>query len=425
MNARPTHASLRLYIAILASSSLFASDCLGAANTLQQPSAQHRKFPSHMTESGRASVKKVVLLPTTGAAMSRVDGDYGKVRTGVLYGAAEGIAGGVTAAEVMTAAIDKYYLGQLISVAVVVPAAIIAGAIIGAVVGGVRTQVQKFRDDLTIDLADAANPPLRNDVLARDVYSQTRHIADIDTDVFAATTPLAPGTDAVLLVQITDLTLLIDKGEAVITTWAKATLRSVNTGKDLYVNAYRYEDRDTLRNWTSEDNALWRDYSNFARHYFSREISEEFFQRVELRHVLRPTATVMVADSWQNSATSANPTLEWELVLLGDDMYSWANKIDEGDVDYDLEMYDAHRLVYFAKDIGETQHAVAAALEECQTYRWTVRPTYRFDGKTRVGEWMRYFSAHNREAGHLGTKASQTPAFTSGFAQLRTVCGRP
>lgn len=301
MNTRPIHVTHRLCIAILVSASLFVSDCLDAANTRQQPSTQHRTVPSHMTESGRASVKKVVLLPTSGAAMSKVDGDYGKVRTGVLYGAAEGMAAGAVVAEAMVAVIDEFYLGQLISVAVVIPAAIIAGAVIGAAAGAVRGEIQRFRDALTRNLADAANPPLRNDVLARDVYSQTRHIADIDTDIFAVTTPLAPGTDAVLLMQITDLTLLIDKSEAVITTWAKATLRSVSTGKDLYVNSYRYEDRDTLRNWTREDNALWRDYSNFARHYFAREISEEIFQRVELRHVLRPLATVMAADSWRYS----------------------------------------------------------------------------------------------------------------------------
>ncbi len=132
----------------------------------------------------------------------------------------------------------------------------------------------------------------------------------------------------------------------------------------------------------------------------------------------------MAADSWRYSATSAKPTLTWELILLGDDMYSWADKIDEDDVDYDLEIYDSHRLVYTARDIAEPHHVVAAALDECQTYRWTVRPTYRFDGNTRVGEWMRYYSARNKAAGHLGTKASETPAFTTGFAQLRTLCAR-
>ncbi len=201
----------------------------------------------------------------------------------------------------------------------------------------------------------------------------------------------------------------------------------MSDGKDLYANVIQYEDRDTLSNWTKNENAAWHNYANFARHYIGREISAEVFERIELQHELIPkptdTVTRVKKNDWQGVSRSSTPTLAWELNLHGSDSYSsWAKAIVAGDISYDVDIYDMHRLVYSAKHVPDPRHTVAVELEKCKTYRWTVRPSYQVGSDLRFGEWMRFKTETGTGNGNVGKKASAAPAYIQDFASLNIKC---
>lgn len=73
----------------------------------------------------------------------------------------------------------------------------------------------------------------------------------------------------------------------------------------------------------------------------------------------------------QFTSGSGTPTLAWELTLPGGDAdYPWVDTITEADIDYDIEIYDRHQLVYFEEQLPEPRHTIAMTLEPCTAYRW-------------------------------------------------------
>ena len=167
--------------------------------------------------------------------------------------------------------------------------------------------------------------------------------------------------------------------------------------------------------------------ANFSRHYIAREISAEVFGRVNLRHELRPHETDTVAsikkNDWQGLGKSLTPTLAWELNLLGDDSYgAWADNLGSGNISYDVEIYDMHRLVYAAKRVQEPRHTVERQLEACQDLRWSVRPSYRVGDETRYGEWMRFDAGTKNGNGNVGRRVSEAPAYSQDFPSLKIKC---
>ena len=62
-----------------------------------------------------------------------------------------------------------------------------------------------------------------------------------------------------------------------ITATVNATMHRHGYDRDVYETTVEYQDRDTLRNWTANDNAAWRNYANFARHYVGREIADRVY----------------------------------------------------------------------------------------------------------------------------------------------------
>ena len=374
-------------------------------------------LPKHLSEELRSSVKKVVVLPTTSPVDRTVTGSYEQETTGLIDGAEAGSRIGRGA---------WTEIGG-VPVGIPIPILTLPGALIGGISGATKREMQEFRDELTDELAKAASQPLSNEALASDVFWSIRRVSNLDSKLFALTTPIPEDTDAILYVNLTDLTIHIDGGDAVITTSAAATLRRLSDGEHLYENEVHYEDRDTLSSWTENENALWRDYANFARHYIGREISAEVFDRVELRHELRPRETDTVKrvkkNDWQGISRSSTPTIAWELTLLGGDSYgAWTEKIDAGDIAYDVEIYDMHRLVYSAKGVPEPSHKVVEELETCKSYRWSVRPSYRVGSDIRFGEWMRFSSDTYTSKANVGRKASVAPAYTQDYALLEIKC---
>lgn len=378
-------------------------------------------LPTHMSEALRASIDKVVIIGGASPARNDVTGSYEKATPGLVGGMDEGSRVGT---------ISKDIGGVPINIPI--PILSQAGMIVGGISGVTKREIQEFRDALTKDLAQAADQPLTSLALASDVYFALQKLHNLESRVFAQTTPVPEDTDAILYVNVTSLTIDVDGKDAVLTTSADATLRRLADGWDIFKTEARYQDRDTLGNWTGNDNALWRAYANFARHYLAREIAAEIFARVMLNHELRPresdTVDRVKRNNWQGITRSTTPTLAWELTLQGGNSYgAWAESIDESDIDYDVEIYDARSLVYAEPQVPDPSHTVLYELEPCKTYRWSVRPSYRVGNDVKYGEWMRFKTNSGGDGdtgnGNIGRQASVAPAYTQDFAQLEVKCG--
>jgi hypothetical protein len=375
---------------------------------------------AHMSEALRSSVRTVVVVAGQRPADKAVSGSYEKETPGLVAGIDAGARMGTITKEVGDVAVNFP-----------IPILTIPGAIYGGLSGAAKREIQEFRDALTDELAKAGSRPLTNDGLALDVYSGLRRLPNLDAKLFAPTTPVPTDTDAVLYVNFDDVAIDVQGKEAIITSSANAKLHRLSDGEDLYDTVVRYQDRDTLSNWTNNDNALWRDYANFARLYLGREISAEVFGRVELQYELIPKETDTAArdrkDERQFVSRSPSPTLAWELTSSGGDSAgSRAAASGDADIFYDLEIYDNHRPVYAEEQIPEPRYTIAIELDPCRTYRWSVRPSYHADGEIKFGEWMRIKPDAVADSGNgiVGRNASEAPAYIQDFALLKIQCGR-
>jgi hypothetical protein len=383
------------------------------APIVETPAAS--KLNTHMSEALRASVKKVVVVPGEVPAGREVSGDYEKATAG-LY---DGMVGGSRMGTVSTD------VGP-ITVNIPIPILQLPGMIFGGIKGSTEREIQEFRDALVKDLVDAPSKPLSNEKIALDLYSDIRKIASLDSNLFAPTTPIPDDTDVVVYVSISEIGIAVEGKEAIITTKAKATVTRASDETELYSRELLYQDRDKLSKWTDDNNAVWRDYTNFARHYLGREFSAEVFHTVAVKHTLRPTGSRDVSlikkNPWQGTSKKLNPTLSWNLILPGHDLDPvWIAGLDESQIFYDVEIYDLHRPVYTATHIQGAQHTVSKQLDACGDYKWSVRPSYQVDGKTKYGAWMRSDMAEGN--GNIGRQASAAPAFIQDFASLEVKCG--
>ncbi|MGI9237866.1 MAG: hypothetical protein ACR2QZ_10745 [Woeseiaceae bacterium] len=373
--------------------------------------------PTHLPEAVRATVNKVIVLPGQGPVAQSTTGSYEKNTDGLYAGMEKGASRSGVGIEV--GPVRTRYT---------IPILTFPLAVLGGISGKTERDIQEFRDRLTEDLTNAASPPLTNDALASDVWWGLRQLPNLDSRVFARTTPIPEDTDAILYVGLENMTIDVQGKDAVITTTASATLRRLSDGQHLYEEEVKYQDRDTLANWTRAENAIWHDYANYARHYIGREISAEVFDRVELKHELKPLATKSVKrvkkDDWQGVSKSSTPTLAWELKLLGGDDYGeWVSEIDSADISYDVEIYDMQRLIYSARQVSQPNHTVTQELP-CKALRWSVRPSYAVAGGRKFGEWMRYSSDTYNSKANEGRRASEAPAYIQDFPSLNLKCKR-
>jgi len=395
---------------------------IAAAVAEGQEQAPATPMPTHMSEAVRTGIGKVVVIGGHSPSGQAITGSYEQ--------ATEGLVGGIDSGS-RIGTITKDIGG--VPVSFPIPMLTIPGAIYGGLSGAAKRRIQEFRDALTEELARAENDSLSSTGLAQDVYFGLRNLPHLETKIYANTEALPEDTDAILFVGLNDIVIDVDGDEAILTTSARATLRRARDGWGLYDNVVNYQDRDTLANWTDNDNALWRDYAAYARHYLGREIAAEVFGKVALHRELRPQKTADVSlsrkNAWQGETSATAPTLAWELKLLGGDAYGpWTESITAADITYDLEIYDPHRLVYAEYQLPDASHKLAFDLEDCQTYRWSVRPAYRVGNGIRFGECMRTDehsnAGPNGEFGIFGESASEVPAYTRHFATLEVGCGR-
>lgn len=378
---------------------------------------------AYLPESVRTSIKKAVLIGRESPPQEEISGSYRKETPGLVGGMSAGSRMGTISQEIGG-----------VNVNFPVPILTIPGAIFGGLSGAAQREMQAFRDGMTRELSAAEDTPLTNDGLALDVYQELGRLPSPETRLFAPSVPIPEDTDAILFVSFVDVGIDVEGDAAVLAVSAKATVRDPDDGLKIYDTVVTYEDRDTLKNWTANDNALWNDYANFAAHYLAREITAVLFARVEPAHQLQPiesgTVSRLKKNAWHGISKSTTPTLAWQLLPLGDSPNPLIAGVGEADIDYDVEIYDEHRLVYAERQVPEPTHTLRYEIDACKTYRWSVRPSYRVDGVVRYGEWMRARpepGAGGEPAlpagnGNVGRKASEAPAYIQDFARLQIGC---
>jgi len=310
-------------------------------------------------------------------------------------------------------------------VPIILPIAIVLGTVGGAAAAKVQQEIQEFRDDLTEELSEESNPPLGVDILGEALRARLANSHDIAAFLIDAEKTVPENVDAIVDIRVNDLTIMVEGRHAIMTTTATAELRLTESDRVAYQKTFVYADKESLGDWVKDENALWTDYIDRARQHFTRAISNDFFEGVLLRHVLRPTNNVddnrnSAKAVWGTSVETATPLLSWELILLGDDAYgAWSEKIDATSATYELEVFNDGRLVYSANDIPATNHAIETPLDGCSTYSWSVRPHYQIDGRTRTGEWMNYDPRAGRS---YRSEKYETPGFWKNFAKFEIRC---
>lgn len=399
----------------------FAAAQEEAAATESQVPAFNPTEP-HMAEALRAGVRKLVIVAGEAPPNESVTGSYDRETAGLIGGMEEGSRIGTISKEIGGVPVN-----------IPIPVIGTLGSIYGGLSGAAKREIQEFRDALTEELVNADSPPLRSDGLALDAFWSIRRLPAIDSHLFAAATPVDSDTDSILYVDLDGVTIDVQGDDAVITAAASATLRRLSDGRNIYETVIEYQDRDTLKNWTADDNALWRSYTHFARYYLGREIAADVFDRIVLNHELLPVATASVKkdrrDGRRFVSESVVPTLAWHLDLQGGDHYGALTAgLDVGKTRWDIEIFDNRELVYYEKQLSGTSHPLYYELEPCKTYRWSVRPVYELGGDVRFGEWLRYPSQADGESGVekglVGRQASAAPALIQDFPILEIVCPR-
>lgn len=399
------------------------------------PSSMVRKPPPElrddMTEALRGQLDSILVVATRDAATEKLSGSYEKDTYGLMDGVAAGHDAGRVTKEIGP-----------VPVSMRIPGTTIPGMIIGGLLGSAQREVQELRDALTEELIDAESTPLADDGLALDVFSWLRRVPDLNAKIIGPASPLPEAMDAMLYVNFDGVAIDVQGKEAVITTTAVASLRGLGNNRQLYRTVVHYQDRDSLRNWTANDNRLWHSYVNYARHYLGREVAARVYNRVDLPHTLTPEATDSAKADRKKPLTfvskSKQPELAWTLEVAdaGSPAFGGAGeaaRLDESVTWYDVEIYDVDRLVVFEEGVPEPRYTVPMELE-CGEYRWSVRPSWRVAGTVRYGPWMR-FPPPPREPkegeetppppnGLSGRAASEAPAYTQDFPALSIDCRR-
>jgi hypothetical protein len=364
-----------------------------------------------MSEELRDSVSSIVILPIPGESGEAITGTYETETRGLAGGAAQGAEIGQVPVEV----------GQ-VPVNIPIPILREIGMLVGGITGAVERRTQDLRDRLTDDLASEVEQPLSNIALATDVFWGLRETRLVEPQLFAKTTPIPPDTDAILYINLAEVTLNIQKDEAIVSTVATAHLQNQADGTTLYRTTASYSDRDQLKNWAKDDYALWQQYREFARHYLARELIAQLYDRVAIDHELVPVYGDSIEPDkkvpWHGETDSLRPILEWAFELGDDDRSAVGNAT----ILWDLEIYDASRPVYQATGLSSPKFALDTPLEACKTYYWSVRPAYREDGVTRHGAWMRRQTGTSKDNGNVGRAVSVAHAYLQDFPSFDVGC---
>jgi hypothetical protein len=370
---------------------------------------------THMDETLRESIDQLVVVAGQEPSETELSGTYEKATPGLYGGMGQGGALGNPTTQVGP-----------VTVGFPIPILTLPGMIAGGVAGATRREIQEFRDALAEEIEKASVRPLQNDRLARYVYQELRPLPKPKPGLFAPDVPMPDDADAVMYVDLPAISIDVDGGDAVLTAAARLKLQRMSDKADLYERVVYYQDRAPLARWTDNDNALFRDYANFALHWLARELAAESFSRVDQPRALAPAGSESLKlarrNPWQGDSKSRLPALAWAVTSgSGAPADAW-----------DLEIYDAKRLIYQQTQVSGNEHRLATPLEPCGHYFWSVRPVYRADGALRVGPWMRKPAEAKADKkasktapvldGIAGRDASVAPAYLQDFAILEIDC---
>ena len=432
MRARTYRPRRSIELAVIIACVILAAPDASLADAPAPPSSLLQKPPPEpsedMTEELRAQVDAIVVVATRNPADQTVSGSYEKDTYGLVGGVVAGHEAGRVRKQVGPVPVNMR-----------IPGTAIPGSIIGGVVGGWQREVQQLRDALTKELVEAGSTPLTDDGLAMDVYARLRRVPELNSRIVGPTTPIPEDSDAVLHVNFSGVSIDVQGGNATITTTAVGSLRRLVNDAQLYRTVVHYRDRDSLRNWTEDDNRLWHTYVNYARHYLGQEIAARVYNRIELPRTLTPEDTDTARRDRKNPlhfvSKTRQPELAWTMEvtdMAGSLFAGEAGTLDESVTWYDIEIFERDRLVLFEEGVSEPRYAVPMELD-CGEYRWSVRPSWRVDGTVRYGRWMRFPSPKDSDEveeeqaaqnGLSGRAASEAPAYTQDFPLLTIACGR-
>ncbi len=149
--------------------------------------------PTHMEESLRTSMTNVVVVGGASPIDQEITGSYENITPGLYGGISSGAAAGSPSVQAGPVSVNLPF-----------PILTLPGAIFGGISGKAKEEIQDFRDAMTEDLAQANNRTLINDGLALDVYRGLQRLPELDSKLFAASTPIPDDSDAVLYVSIED-----------------------------------------------------------------------------------------------------------------------------------------------------------------------------------------------------------------------------
>lgn len=375
----------------------------------QHPSVSHDPPRMQMREELREKVRTVRIVADDSKPNLVISGDYGERGPTAGEGARTGAKAGAQITGEMIAADPRF----IFLAPVVLPFAMITGSVTGAAAAKIEQEIREFREGLADDLAMDDERPQPGDRLAKELTAYLETGADV--------APAAESADAELTLRVTHIDINTHDEDAVIVTNVRATLHDTSDGSFLYERDFEYGERHSLREWTADDNATWLLYAENARRFLAREVAAALFERIHVRHVLRPVKTGTFSGNWDASLRSAQPTLAWELFLLDEGPRGAA--LTRTGVRYELQIFDEGRLIYSARDIPGTSHEVATPLENCRSLRWSVRPVYDVDNKTRTGDWMYMQSGFDKlRASVKSNPVEETLGFWRYFARLRTRC---
>ena len=367
---------------------------------------------THMSDELRDTISRIVILPIPGESEEAITGTYDKDTRGLYGGVAKGAEIGRVPVEVGHVPIN-----------IPIPVLREIGMLVGGITGSMERWTQDLRDQMTDDLASEVEQPLSNIALATDVFWGLREIPSVDPKLFSVTTPIPPDTEAILYINLDEVTLNIQKDEAIVSTVATARLQSQADGTTLYRTTASYSDRDQLKNWAKNDYALWREYREFARHYLGRELIAELYARIKVDHSMEPVYRGSEIkpdkkDPWHGETKSVSPTLVWTYDVADE----VKDEVDESKVLWDVEIYDSQRPVYQAQRVAGTRFKLDAPLEPCKTYRWSVRPAYSAGSGTNYGHWMRKGAETAQGNGNVGRAISVAHAYMQDFASFEVDC---
>jgi hypothetical protein len=357
------------FIGMISISALLIQGCGSPFYMGQHPSTWYRESASDIPQN-IASLEKIAIRPSNIAPRLIVDRDHdGPTGDEVALGTLAGI-------DIVGEMVSEDASGVLL-LPIVLPLAMVAGAISGSM----RAEIMEAQKESADQLLKFEHLPLPSEVMAEQVQGYFAEAPVIDSVLINAADPAPDDVDAIMTIEVQSLHIGITGYDASMTLEAVAELRGIDRSTSSKRRVFNYTVHNTVTEWVANDSERWNEFVTDALHYFATRISEEFFQKIRVRHVLRPIDT---------DTRNLTPMLAWELILLGGDNYTeWEQPIEAEQARYTLEIYQADRLVYSANHIDGTRHTVQKPLPACKSFHWSVQPIYPMGNKTRAGNWMR------------------------------------